>query len=119
MPNSRLQYSASIPNSVHTLITAMKNLQSALTHWSTSRASPDAVSDAYMQFGAGFNAAVYAFQGCGIDTTCVFTHPFQVIDEAVLKKAEICIKSPRGCVLCLNRAWAKMPRLLHWSCINR
>lgn len=63
------QYSAPVPNSVHTLIAAMKNLQSTLTLWSTSRASPDAVSDAYMQFGVGFNAVVWAFQGSGVDTS--------------------------------------------------
>jgi len=76
-------YSASIPSSVHTLIAAMKNLQSALTHWSISRASPDAVSDAYMQFGTGFNAAVSAFQGCGIDTTDLHQIPARL--RAVLE----------------------------------
>ncbi|KAG1724829.1 uncharacterized protein EDB91DRAFT_1209272 [Suillus paluster] len=61
-------YSATVPNSVHTLIAAMKNLQSTLTLWSTSRASPDAVSDAYMQFGVGFNAVVWAFERSGVNT---------------------------------------------------
>lgn len=114
----RSQYSASVPNSVHTLITAMKDLQSTLTQWSTSRASPDAVSDAYMKFGAGFNTAVYAFEGCGIDTSCVLHFPPAVIDKAILKDAEIYIKFPRDCVLYLSRAWAKMLRLLHWNYIN-
>lgn len=72
----RTKYSTAIPNSVHTLITAMKNLQSTLTRWSHSHAPPDAVSDAYMQFGDRFNAAVYAFQGCGIDTTYVLAPSF-------------------------------------------
>ncbi|KAG1841243.1 hypothetical protein DFJ58DRAFT_77115 [Suillus subalutaceus] len=79
------QYSASVPNSVHTLIAAMKTLQSTLNLWSTSRASPDAVSDAYMQFGVGFNAVVWAFEGSEVDTS----------DSA--------IKFPRDYVLCLRR----------------
>ncbi|KAG2357871.1 hypothetical protein BDR07DRAFT_1379820 [Suillus spraguei] len=75
------QYNTSVPNPVHTLIAAMKNLQSTLTLWSTSRASPDAVSDAYMQFGVGFNTVVMAFGVSGVDTSCVL--PPSVINEAV------------------------------------
>jgi len=77
------QYSASIPNSVHTLIASMKNLQSTLTLWSTSRASPDAVSDAYMQFGVGFNAVVWAFEGSGVDTSDLHQIPTRL--RAVLE----------------------------------
>lgn len=61
----------------------MKTLQSTLSLWSTSRASPDAVSDAYMQFGVGFNAVVWAFEGSEVDTSDLHQIPARL--RAVLE----------------------------------
>ena len=60
-----------VSTAMHNLITAMKHIQETLRLWSLAQASPEQVSDCYMQFGVEFNAIVRAFEGYGIGTGCV------------------------------------------------
>ena len=46
----------------------MKALQAVLHRWSRAQASPEDVSDSYVQFGVEFNAVVLAFKGYDIPT---------------------------------------------------
>lgn len=57
-----------VPTIVHNLIRDMKALETALHRWSCAYASPEDVSDCYVQFGVEFNAVVYAFEGYDIPT---------------------------------------------------
>lgn len=46
----------------------MKHIQETLRLWSLEQASPEQVSDCYMQFGVEFNVIVRAFEEYGIGT---------------------------------------------------
>lgn len=57
-----------VPTIVHNLIRDMKALEAALHRWSLAQATPEDVSDRYVQFGVEFNAVVHAFEGYDIPT---------------------------------------------------
>lgn len=68
-PGSLKQYAApDVPTIVHNLIRDMKALEAALHRWSCAQASPEDVSNCYVQFGVEFNAVVHAFEGYDIPT---------------------------------------------------
>jgi len=56
----------------------MKALQAALHRWSRTQASPEDVSDCYVQFGVEFNAVVLAFKGYDIPTSDLHPIPTQL-----------------------------------------
>lgn len=62
---------ADVSTAMHNLILAMKHIQETLRLWSLGQASPEQVSDCYMQFGVEFNVIVHAFEEYGIGTGCV------------------------------------------------
>lgn len=68
---------------VHNLIRSMKAIQESLRLWSFSQATPEQVSDCYMQFGVQFNAIVKAFEGYGIGTGDL--HPIPASLRAALE----------------------------------
>ncbi|KAL4062355.1 hypothetical protein V8B97DRAFT_1876303 [Scleroderma yunnanense] len=57
-----------VSTAMHNLILAMKQIQETLRLWSLEQASPEQVSDCFMQFGVEFNVIVRAFEGYGIGT---------------------------------------------------
>ncbi|KAG6329034.1 hypothetical protein ID866_10055 [Astraeus odoratus] len=57
-----------VSTAVHSLILSMKSIQETLRLWSLSQASPEQVSDCFVQFGVEFNVIVKAFEGYGIGT---------------------------------------------------
>ena len=59
---------ADVPTIVHNLIRDMKTLEAALHRWSCAQASPEDVSDCYVQFGVEFNAVIHAFEAYDIPT---------------------------------------------------
>ena len=64
------QFYADVPSIVHNLIRDMKALEAALHRWSRAQATPEDVSDCYVQFGVEFNAVVRAFVGYDIPMRC-------------------------------------------------
>ncbi|KAH7885675.1 hypothetical protein F5I97DRAFT_1130498 [Phlebopus sp. FC_14] len=68
-------YRADVPTAVHNLIRAMKSMQETLRLWSINQATPERVSDCYMQFGVEFNTIVRAFEGYDIPTNDLHTIP--------------------------------------------
>lgn len=68
---------------VHNLILSMKGIQESLRLWSLSQATPEQVSDCYMQFGVEFNVIVRAFDGYGIGTGDL--HPIPASLRAALE----------------------------------
>ncbi|KAF9218105.1 hypothetical protein BS17DRAFT_650196, partial [Gyrodon lividus] len=64
-----------VPTAVHNLIRAMKRIQESLRLWSYHQATPEQVSDCYMQFGVEFNVIVRAFEGYDIPTSDMHAMP--------------------------------------------
>jgi len=56
----------------------MKALEAALHRWSRAQATPEDVSDCYVQFGVEFNAVVRAFEGYDIPTSDLHAIPTQL-----------------------------------------
>ncbi|KAH0836504.1 hypothetical protein J3R83DRAFT_8142 [Lanmaoa asiatica] len=71
-------FHADVPTIVHSLIRDMKSLEAALHRWSCAQATPEHVSDCYVQFGVEFNALVRAFQGYDIQTSDLRAIPAQL-----------------------------------------
>ncbi|KAI9573915.1 hypothetical protein HD554DRAFT_2012730 [Boletus coccyginus] len=67
-----------VPTIVHNLIRDMKALEAALHRWSLAQATPEDVSDRYVQFGVEFNAVVHAFEGYDIPTSDLHAIPTQL-----------------------------------------
>ncbi|KAF9244214.1 hypothetical protein BU15DRAFT_42269, partial [Melanogaster broomeanus] len=68
-------YHADVSTAVHNLIRAMKGIQDSLRLWSSQQATPEQVSDCYMQFGVEFNIIVRAFEGYDIPTSDLHAIP--------------------------------------------
>ncbi|KAG8220787.1 hypothetical protein J3R82DRAFT_2222 [Butyriboletus roseoflavus] len=71
-------HAADVPRIVHSLIRDMKALEAALHRWSCAQATPEDVSDCYVQFGVEFNALVHAFEGYDIPASDLHTIPAQL-----------------------------------------
>jgi len=67
-----------VPTIVHNLIRDMQALEAALYRWGSTQATPDDVSNCYVQFGVEFNAVVQAFKGYDIPTSDLHAIPAQL-----------------------------------------
>ncbi|KAG8744186.1 Bud site selection protein 6 [Ceratobasidium sp. 414] len=79
-----------VQTAVTRLLVATKNLLESLTNWSKGEINEAGVSDSYVRMGNDFNAAVAAFQACGIDMTDLLDVPEQlrrVLETALAEEA--------------------------------
>ncbi|KAG9100681.1 Bud site selection protein 6 [Ceratobasidium sp. 370] len=79
-----------VQTAVTRLLVATKHLLESLTNWSKGEINEAGVSDVYVRMGNDFNAAVAAFQACGIDMTDLLDVPEQlrrVLETALAEEA--------------------------------
>lgn len=76
----------------------MKALEAALHRWSCAQATPEDVSNCYVQFGVEFNALVHAFEGYDIPTKYVAA--FEILASSLMARTATCTRYRRSCGLC-------------------
>ena len=69
--NKTYHQSGGVESNVTRLLVSIKKLLEGLENWSKGEVTDAQISDLYVRFGNDFNAAVFAFDSCGIDMAYV------------------------------------------------